>query len=536
MATDYDVILIGGGINGAAAAAALTRQGYRILLLEQNDFASGTTAASTKLIHGGLRYLQAGNARLVHESLQARERLLRRRPHLVRPIPFLFPVYQDDPRPAPYVRGSLYLYDLISPRKVSPGHRSLARRELERLEPALSAEDLAAAYLYYDAQILIPERLCIEYIAEARKAGADARNYCTVDFILVNDGVASGVDYHDVISGRRHHADTHMIVNAAGPWVDAVLKATGEPLRPRLGPTKGSHLVLDLQGRGPGHAVVANAHADGRYIFVIPWLDHHILGTTDVRFAGDPRSAATEDWEIEYLVSEAARLLPGIGIDRSGILYAYSGVRPLPYRPREALEKGIPSRHHLIDHKREGVAGLFSIVGGRLASAERTAEAVVKAARRVIGAPPRSGRPRALPAHEPVRMPFLSPDARDHLARLYGPVAADVAGLAAAEPDLAEPISPVHPDIGAQVAYAVDREAARTVGDVLLRRTAVGLTHDQGRAAAARVAAIMGDRLGWGETQRRAAVREYERELRQRFTLMASAPSPAAAKALPQHA
>ena len=528
MSADYDVIVIGGGINGAAAAAALTQRGYRILLLEQGDFASGTTAASTKLIHGGLRYLQSGDARLVHESLQARERLLRSRPHLVRPLPFLLPVYHGDPHPAPYVRTGLYLYDLLSPRKVSPGHRSFSRRQSERLEPGLRTEGLAATYLYHDAQILMPERLCIEYITEAREAGADARNYNAVDFIVVNDGVASGVDYHDVLSGRRQHADAPLIVNAAGPWVDAVLEATGEPLRPRLGPTKGSHLVLDLQGRGPHHAILANARSDGRHFFVIPWLDHHILGTTDVRFAGDPQTVATEDWEVEYLLSEAARLLPGVGIDRSSILYAYSGVRPLPYQPRETLEGAIPRRHYLIDHKREGVRGLLSIVGGKLTTAESTAAAVVKAARRVIGAPPRSGRPRALPPREPGRVSFLSPDARDHLARLYGARAPDVAGLAAGQPGLMQPLSPLHPDIGAQVAYAVDREGARTIGDVLLRRTAVGLTHDQGRAAAPHVTAIMGDRLGWGETQRRAALREYERELQRRFTLMAAAPPPGA--------
>jgi glycerol-3-phosphate dehydrogenase len=372
----------------------------------------------------------------------------------------------------------------------------------------------------------MPERLCIEYIAEAREAGADVRNYSAVDFIVVNDGTASGVDYHDALSGSRHHADAPLIVNAAGPWVDAVLEATGEPLRPRLGPTKGSHLVLDLQSRGPQHAVLASARSDGRQIFVIPWLGHHILGTTDVRVTSDPESVTTEDWEVEYLLSEAAHLLPGIGVERHNILYAYCGVRPLPHQPQETLEGAIPRRHYLIDHKREGVRGLLSIVGGQLTTAEHTAQAIVRAARRAIGAPPHSGRPRGLPSREPGRISFPSPIARDHLDQLYGPRAADVAAFAAGQPELMEPLSPFHPDIGAQVAYALQHEGARTVGDVLLRRTAVGLTHDQGRSAAPRVAAIMGDRLSWGETQRRAAVHDYEHELQHRFTLMAGAPRP----------
>ena len=520
MNADYDVIIIGGGINGAAAAAALTRRGYRILLLEERDFASGTTAASTKLIHGGLRYLASGEAGLVHESLQSRERLLRERPHLVRPLPFLLPVYRGDPRPGAYVRAGLFLYDLLSPRKVSPRHRAFSRQQIRRLEPALRTQGLTATYLYYDAQVVLPERLCMEYLSEARDAGADIRNYSSVDFIVVGGGVARGVDFHDVLSGARHQASAQLIVNAAGPWVDAVLAATGESVRPRLGPTKGSHLVLDLEGRGPRHAILAPARSDGRPVFVIPWLDHHLVGTTDVRFAGDPRDAVAEEWEVEYLLEETARILPGVGIDRDHVRYAYSGVRPLPHHPRPVAEGSISRRHYVIDHSAEGVRGLLSIVGGKLTTAERTAEAVVRAARGAIGAPPRTARPRALPGQQPGRVSFLRAEVQEHLRDRYGPRAADVAAYAALEPTLSEPLSPHHPDIGAQVLYAVEHEGARTVADVLLRRTAIGLTHDLGRAAAPRAAAIIADQLGWSELQRRSALRDYEREVRRTFTML----------------
>ncbi|MYE06396.1 MAG: FAD-dependent oxidoreductase, partial [Chloroflexi bacterium] len=161
----YDVIIIGGGINGAATAASVAARGYRTLVLEQDDFASGTTSASTKLIHGGLRYLETGDARLVHESLQSRERLLRERPHLVRPMGFILPVYEGDPRPPWYVRSGLALYDLLSPRKVSPWHSSFSERELQRFEPSISTDHLKAAFLYHYAQVWSPERLTLEYLA-----------------------------------------------------------------------------------------------------------------------------------------------------------------------------------------------------------------------------------------------------------------------------------------------------------------------------------------------------------------------------------
>ena len=525
MSDDYDVIVIGGGINGAAIAAALTRRRYRLLLLEQRDFASGTTAASTKLIHGGLRYLESGDARLVHEALQARERLLRRRPHLVKPLPFLLPVYAGDPHPDPYIRAGLYLYDLLSPRKVSPWHRAYSRHDLQRLEPAVRTENLTAAYLFYDAQVIMPERLCLEYLTDARQAGADLRNYSTVDRVQVSNGVARGVDYHDVLTGTPRSASARLVINAAGPWVDAVLQHTGASLPRRIGGTKGSHLVLDLQGRGPQHAILATARSDKRPLFLIPWLRHHLLGTTDVRFTGDPGAAAIEEWEVEYLLDEAARIAPGIGIDRAHVLYAYSGVRPLPLHPADVLEGAIPRRHYVIDHTSEGVGRLLSIVGGKLTTAERTAEDVARAVRRRIGAPPRAGRPRALPATGPGRVSFLRPDAWEHLRDRYGHRAAEVAAYAALDPELAEPLSAQHPDIGAQVVYALEQEGARTVGDVLLRRTPIGQTHDLGRAAAPRVAAIMAKRLGWGEAEQQDAVPEYERELRRTFTLFADSPA-----------
>ena len=519
MNPEYDVIIIGGGINGAAVASALTRQGYRILLLEGSDFAAGTTAASTKLIHGGFRYLASGDPGLVHESLQARELLLRQRPHLVQPLAFILPVYAGEQQPGAVIRAGLVLYDLLSPRKVSPWHRSFSTRELQRQEPTIQTAGLTSAFLFHDAQVLMPERLCMEYLSEARVAGADLRNYCLVDAIVVSKGVAQGVEFHDALTGRRHGAGARLVINAAGPWVDGVLALTGRALTRRIGGTKGSHLVLQLDGRGPQHAIIARAHSDGRHIFAIPWLDHHLIGTTDTYYHGDPGAARCEEWEVGYLLTEVARILPGIGVDREHVLYSYSGVRPFPHRGSGVSEGEISRRSYIINHEQEGVARLLSIVGGKLTTGARLGEATARSVRRVIGAAPRSGRPRDLPVRGPGHVSFLPAETLEHLRGRYGQRGADVAAYAAAEPPLAEPISPCHAEIGAEVAYAVEQEGARTVGDVLLRRTPVGLTHDLGRAAAPATAAIMQARLGWTDAQRDRAVQDYEAELQRRFVI-----------------
>ena len=524
MATpDYDVIIIGAGINGAATAAAVAARGYRTLVLERDDFASGTTSASTKLIHGGLRYLETGDAMLVHESLQSRERLLRERPHLVQPMGFILPVYEGDPRPSWYIRTGLALYDLLSPRKVSPWHSSFSERELQRFEPTVSTDNLKAAYLYHDAQVWSPERLTLDYLAQARGSGADLRNHAAVDYIIVDGGRARGVDFHDVLSGRRSTASGRLVINAAGPWVDAVLDATGRSMRRRIGGTRGTHLVVDLGGRGPRHAVLASAKSDGRPMFVTPWLDHHIIGTTDVRDDEDPSDVRAADWEIDYLVAEAARILPGVGVEHRNVLYAYSGVRPLAQAREGVFEGAISRRSLIVDHSSEGVQELVSIVGGKLTTAAELGRKAADAVARLIGRPRARGIT-ALPEIPTSRAVFLPPDTQEHLRKVYGPRAPEVAAYAAADAALAAPISERHHDIGAQVAYAVDHEGARTVADVLLRRTVVGLTRDLGRSAARPTASIMGQRLGWSDEQREQAARDYFVELHRRFVVMADEP------------
>lgn len=529
-AAPYDVVIIGGGICGAAAALALTRNGYRILLLEEGDFAGGSTAASTRLVQGGWQHLGSVRPRRLHESVHARERLLRSRPHLVRPQGFLLPVYEDDRRTPAVMRAGLRFYDLLTPRKVTPPSRGFTQREVQRLEPGLSTAGLRATYQMHEGVVDLPERLCLEYLMEAREGGADLRNYASVDVILGSEGGshAGGVDYHDVLSGERHTAAARLVLNAAGPWVDDVLQETGRMMRPRLRPVQGTHVVLDLAGRGPSHGLLARRGGGRSPVVVVPWLGLHIVGVAESMPARDgARRPRAGTQEIDTLLDAADRLLPGVGIDRGHALYAYAGLQPWG----DPAEPGGRSGR-VIDHEEDGIPGLLSIVGGTVTTAVATAERTVKAVRRSIGRAPRRRGPRALPARAPAYVSFLPPEMMAHLRGRYGPRSPEVASYVAQDASLAEPISPQHPEIGAQVVYAVDHEQAKTVGDVLLRRTPVGRTGDLGRSAADRVAAIMQPRLGWSAEERAQAVRDYELELHRTLTVLrdrAGGPAEAAA-------
>ncbi|MYJ57569.1 MAG: FAD-dependent oxidoreductase, partial [Chloroflexi bacterium] len=325
---------------------------------------------------------------------------------------------------------------LLSPRKVSPWHSSFSERELQRFEPSISTDHLKAAFLYHDAQVWSPERLTLEYLAAARASGADLRNHSAVDFIIVDGGRARGVDFHDVLTGRRSTASGRLAVNAAGPWVDAVLDATGRSMRRRIGGTRGSHLVVDLSGRGPKPAVLARAQSDGRPMFVTPWLDHHIIGTTDVRDDEDPSDVRAAGWEIDYLIAEAARVLPGLGIEHRNVLYAYSGVRPLARAGDGVFEGAISRRSIIADHASEGVERLISVVGGKLTTAAELGRQVAESVAQQIGRPRARGIA-ALPETPTSRAVFLPPRTQEHLRTVYGPRVPEVAAYAASDASLA---------------------------------------------------------------------------------------------------
>jgi glycerol-3-phosphate dehydrogenase len=506
----FDVIVIGGGINGAGIAREAQLAGYRTLLLERNDFGSGTTSRATRLIHGGLRYLEHAEFGLVYESLAEREALVRDAAHLVRPLRLLVPVYAGDQRPAWKVRAGLVLYDLFSFRKSLPRHRAITMREIEKVAPGLNRHRLRGAFTFYDAQVEFPERLVAEAVRDFSDAGGCAMNHVEALKLVSPGGVLRGVVARDTRSGEEAELKGRVVVNAAGPWVDDVLRGSDAERHDRLiGGTKGSHLVVAWP-EAPKHAIFASAKADGRPFFILPWYRYTLIGTTDLRYDGDPSNARATSDEVRYLIDETNALFPSAPLRREHVLYTYSGVRPLP-NTDSGDESTITRSHFVIDHvKRGGPAGLLTIVGGKLTTYRSLSRIALTAIKKHTAS---SGDAQALarPSQEQAR-PAPSRLDDDPIA-LYGVRAVEVRAMADADPRLRERIGSEAPELLAQVAYAVEREHALTIADVLLRRLPSGWAAGHALDGIERVAAVMGERLGWGAARRGVEIDAYRAEL-----------------------
>jgi glycerol-3-phosphate dehydrogenase len=366
-ASRYDVIIIGGGINGAGIARDAAMRGLKVLLIEKGELGCATTSASTRLIHGGLRYLEHFEFGLVRESLREREILLRIAPHLVKALAITLPIYKQSKRGRLTIRAGMMLYDLLSSGKSLPRHQMLARAETLERWPGLNPNGLVGSALYYDAQVEFPERLVVANVQSAREFGAEVLTHTRVTSLAVEDGKVSGVEFVGD-DNQKQLAEASVVINAAGPWIDEVLERAPVKSPKLIGGTKGSHIVVPVFPGTPANAIYLEARSDGRPIFIIPWNQLYLIGTTDVRFVGDPDEVACEDWEIDYLLSETNLAIPSAHLTRDNILETYSGVRPLPFQ-------SITRRHFIREHPQ--LPNLLSIVGGKLTTYRSLAEQTV---------------------------------------------------------------------------------------------------------------------------------------------------------------
>jgi glycerol-3-phosphate dehydrogenase len=521
---EYDAIVIGAGINGAAIARELALCAQRVLLLDQHDLGSGTSAASTRLIHGGLRYLEFGELSLVRESLHERERLLRSAPHLVEPLGIYLPIYAGGRRPKWQIRAGMWLYDLLSSGKSLPRHRMLGRDAMLRDLPGLDGEGLVGGAFYFDAQVCFPERLTLENVKDAVMHGADLATHTPAILVDVDDGRVRGVAWRDR-DGQDGYSSAPIVVNATGPWVDSLLGGISD--RPLIGGTKGSHLIVEPFDGAPSAAVYTEAASDGRPFFIVPWNGRYLIGTTDERYAGDPDDALISDHELEYLVAETARLFPGVADLERRVLYTQAGVRPLPFT--SGRKTAAITRRHLIRRHRSA-RGLYSIVGGKLTTHRALAEDFLKRLRqRVPGLPAASpSRDARLPgalrgAERDALLADLSAafgaDQAMRLWRIYGAAARDVLAAAHGSPELARVVGPTSRCLVAELVHGFEREWAATLIDVLQRRCMAGLDADFGlRTAPAAAECLV--RLGLmdsGRAEREVAdYRRYARRFRVR--------------------
>lgn len=504
---DYDVVVIGGGINGAGIARDAALRGLRVLLLEMNDFGSGTTSWSSRLIHGGLRYLEYAEIPLVFESLHERRRLRRVASHLVTRLRLNIPIYKDSKRSKFIIRLGMIAYDLLSIGKKIPPHKMLSRDELLSEEPGLRREGLLGGAQYYDAQVTFAERLVIENVIAARAAGAEVKNYCPVTGIEVRRGTVNGLQYVDLKSGSNFEVSARVIINASGPWVDSVLGIVNRKMPKFMGGTKGSHIVVGKFDGAPRSAFYVEAHEDGRPFFILPWNDQYLIGTTDIRFDGDPADVAPGKEEIDYLLNETNRVFPTANLSSADIHFAYAGVRPLP-RHDQGPESAITRKHIIYKHK-DDAFGLISIIGGKLTTYRNLAEQAVDSAVRLSGvtAAPCTTRSQYLPggiglddaAEQLKSMPHLSAECVTRLIGIYGSRATE---LFESPGDSVVWMDSQKTVLAAEVAFVMREEMAVNLTDILHRRMMIGLSPDQGLSLADEIASIAAVEAGWSEVER----------------------------------
>jgi glycerol-3-phosphate dehydrogenase len=520
----FDLIVIGAGINGAGIARDAAARGLRVALVEKEDIGSGTSSWSGRLIHGGLRYLEQRDVRLVRESLRERERLFRLAPHLVKPVPLMMPFYGHNKRSRGVIRAGMIAYDALSWDKSVPGHKILSRQETLRRFPDMAPDGLKGSAVFMDGQVVWSERLCVETVLAAHADGAAIYTHAAVDGPILDNGQARGVRYTDAFTGAGHTLYGRIVVNAAGPWVDTVLGEKARPSQQLIGGAKGSHLVVAPFPGAPSDVVYYESQADGRLVLVIPWGSHYLIGTTDRRFAENPDQARADQAEVDYLLTEVNRLIPGAHLTPDDIAFTYSGVRPLPYVPEQSEWK-VPRGHVIHDHAPE-VRGLLSIVGGKLTTYRSLAEETVDKVFAVLDRKPPRCTTRYLPLPgakvadlERFRGEFaqasgLPQPIVDRLVQVYGSRAVAVWQTGRAVPELLEPFDEEKGAIGAELVFAFEYEFAQTLTDALMRRTMVGLGAGLGLASVERAAGILVRHLGWSSDHADDEVAAYRNYVR----------------------
>jgi glycerol-3-phosphate dehydrogenase len=518
----FDVLVIGGGITGAGAALDAASRGLRVALVEARDLASGTSSRSSKLIHGGLRYLEQRDFKLVYEALRERDLLVSRlAPHLVKPVSFLYPLYRKVVE-RPYVGAGLALYDAMEgTRRPVPHHRHLTARGAVKLAPGLAPERLAGAMLYYDAQVDDARYTLTVARTAARSGAVVATRVTAVSLLRSADGSrVTGARVRDEETGRVLEVSAEAVVVCAGVWTDLVHELAGVRAGYRVRMSKGVHIVV------PRSAVQADTgmilRTEKSVLFFIPWGELWIVGTTDTDFSGDRAEPAATTEDVDYILAAANRVLAR-PLTRADVIAVYAGLRPLvdPVASRSGSKPTTKvSREHVVDTP---VPGLVSIAGGKFTTYRLMARDVVDAAVADFDRP--------VPSSVTEQVPLLGADGLaavqagagrlaedyqvsravvEHLLSRYGTLAGEVLDLIRSDPSLARPLAEGFPYLRAEVAYAVSYEGALHVEDVLMRRMRLFIeSADSGTEVAGEVSTIMGRLLGWSRRRRAAETRRY---------------------------
>lgn len=482
----YDLAIIGGGINGAAIARDAALRGLHTILLDQEDFGSGASSKTSKLIHGGIRYLRNWEFSLVRSSVEERALLLKNAPHLVKPLSFIFPVYSGDPTPLWMVKLGLWVYDRMHAGDETPNHSNLSPKAILNMFPHLKGSKLIGGCLYFDA-VMNDSRLLLENMLSAEKAGAFALNYTPVVHLSKLEGKIDGV----IVATQKDVAEkiaAKVVVNATGAWSNRFLQQDSQPEGLRVAPTKGIHLVLPLIN--PEYALILTAPQDKRIFFIIPWNGCSLVGTTDTFYVGDPSAVRVEEEDVAYLMEAVHHYFPNLGLSERSIIATFAGLRPLVSFKKTAPSK--MARDHVIQ---TSPSGLITVLGGKYTThrkvAEETVDAVVKQLDNKESVLP--CRTRDLPLYgaegpENWESSFrreatalgLHQESIFHLTNQHGTACRAILEIIRKNPADGKQICPLHPHLFAEITYAFTVEKARTLDDWYFRRTAIGYTKCRG--------------------------------------------------------
>lgn len=531
----YDIVVIGGGITGAGIARDAALRGVKVALFEKADFASGTSSKSSKMIHGGLRYLEQGEIGLVFESVSERRVQSRVAPHLVRPLPFLIPIYKGVRPGFEIMNVGLWIYDSLALFRAPRMHKTFRGTNAAlAIEPRLRPEGLRGALEYYDCAT-DDARLVLENALDAAALGADVHTYTEVmRFERRGDGRITGVVVRDRLTGKTSSVEARAVILAAGAWTDEMIRRFEIPMdRPLLRRTKGVHIVVPRERLPLSRAITLISPVDHRVMFAIPWRERSVLGTTDTDFAGSADDVAADANDVRYLCDSGNGYFPGANLQPDDVIATWAGLRPLIAAPPNVEESDV-SREHEVFTKPDG---LVIIAGGKLTTYRRMARETVHKTLELlrelgedVTARSETTKHRPLPGAvgvEPADLEGvaaigrrlmsehgLDVDTATHLCGVYGARAIELGATIAADRGLGERLDPELPYVWAEIDFAATHDLARTVEDVLQRRVPLLLvSRDQGLGVCERVAARLAQLLGWDAATTAKLLEEYRAEV-----------------------
>ena len=523
----FDLVIIGGGITGAAVAYIASARGLSVALFEKKDYGGATSAATSKLIHGGLRYLANGELKLVRESLRERRILGNIAPNFVYPLPFIMPMYKRWRGNIWKMLIGMYLYDLLSydkkdtwdKSKKLQNHRLINHRKTIRVEPNLRMENLRNAFYFFDYQSIFPERLTLAFIKSATGYGASVSNYTPVEGFIFGEGKKiTGVKVKDLFTGREKEVHTDLVINCGGTWADKILglAAGEENLTHRIKRSEGIHIITK---KIAGHHVVSLQKDDGGHMMIMPWREHSLIGTTDKEFLGDPDDYRVSMESIDEII-ENVNTYFGRKISREDIIHAYGGLRPLvDDQTKGSYETS--RKYEVYDNAADGIGGMITVEGGKYTTSRSLAREVLKMIsakldRRLAdsvsdnlylsGCEIRDMKQFMIRQH--LNYKDFSRNTVEYVSRNYGTESQVVFRLARSNPRFAEVVT--HDgEILAEVVYAIQYESVKTLSDIMLRRTGIGTLGNPGKAVIDKVAALAAGMMGWSDKRKEEEIASF---------------------------